>query len=139
MLYVLIRVAIVVMLVSIAVLIIIWITGDWKHGENKTLINICVWGIAGPIIAAVAFVLLYSCGAVLYFFHKNLEVAFEPIPSPAEIEHQLRLEGYNPTLSDVMAVHQMLVSRRNQAAAGAALTFGAIHVMNRQASGKPVL
>jgi hypothetical protein len=70
------------------------------------------------------------------FIWPNVETAITPIPSPVEIELQLRREGYDPTLQDVAAVHQMLSSRRNEAAVAAGLTLGAAYLMHRNLQGK---
>jgi hypothetical protein len=136
--YVLIRVTVSVMTVSTVVLIYIWVTGGWKHGANKALISVCAWGIGGPILAAIGFGFIYILIGLLYSINRNINVAMEPIPSPAQIEWELRQQGYNPTLADVAAVQQMCIARRNEAALGAAVGLGALYVAGRTANGKPV-
>lgn len=137
--YVLIRITLGFMTVSTVILIYIWVTGDWKHGANKALISVCAWGIGGPILAAVGFGFIYILIGLLYSIDRNINVAMQPIPSPAEIEWQLRQQGYNPTLADVAAVQQMCIARRNEAAVGAAVGLGALYVASRTANGKPIL
>jgi hypothetical protein len=137
--HVLIRVTVVVMTVSTVILIYIWITGNWKHGANKALIDVCAWGLGGPVLAAIGFGFIYILIGLLYSINRNINVAMQPVPSPAEIEWQLRQQGYNPTLADVAAVQQMCIARRNEAALGAAVGLGALYVAGRTANGKPIL
>jgi len=55
----------------------------------------------------------------------------------AETDAELRAEGYNPSLQDVIAVEQHLKSERNEVALIAGGLIVGLHVMARQANGKP--
>ena len=61
------------------------------------------------------------------------------MPSLAEIELELRSAGYNPSIADVVAMHQHLTSQRNEATfAAGALAIGP-QLLARQAQGNPLL
>ncbi len=63
----------------------------------------------------------------------------KPIPDLTAIDQQLRAEGYDPSIADVVAVHQHLTSQRNEAAfLAGALVIGP-QLLARQAQGKPLL
>ena len=95
--------------------------------------------VSGVLIAPVfvmAFIwVLVIIGGILWSIHTNLQVAVKPIPSLAEIDAQLRAEGYNPSIQDVIAVEQHLKSERNEAALIAGGLIVGLHVMARQAKG----
>lgn len=61
-----------------------------------------------------------------------LVTAARPIPSPAEIELQLRLEGYEPSLQDVLAVHQLYVVQRREAETLVGIALGGLYLVNRE-------
>lgn len=61
------------------------------------------------------------CSPWIYFFRWLIKVqsaaldqAMRPIPDPAQIDAQLRAEGYDPSIADVMALHRYLVQQRNE-------------------------
>jgi hypothetical protein len=91
------------------------------------------------LIVLVGFWFLVGLGWYLRLVWRTTGEAMKPVPSLPEIEQQLRAEGYNPSIADVVALHQYLTSQRNEAAFFAgALVFGP-HLFARQASGKPLL
>jgi hypothetical protein len=64
-----------------------------------------------------------------------LRQASEPIPDPLYIAQELRAEwGREPTVLEVQAVHEMLTSRRNEAAVRGAVGFGAIFLLHDAAN-----
>lgn len=65
--------------------------------------------------------------------------AAKPIPSLHEIDAQLRAEGYEPTLQDLLLVEQRLKSERNESAVLAGGSLIAMRSAARQANGKPFL
>jgi len=65
--------------------------------------------------------------------------ATKPIPSLAEIELELRRAGYNPSIADVVALHQHLTGQRNEAAFLAGALVVGPHLLAREAQGKPIL
>lgn len=75
-------------------------------------------------------------GALLWGFHKNLQTAAAPIPSLQQIEWQLRQEGYEPSLQDLLAVEAHLRSRRNEAALVAGAIFLGLHEGERISRGR---
>jgi hypothetical protein len=84
---------------------------------------------------------LVPCQRVGYYLRLVWQVtddALRPIPPLTEIDQQLRAEGYNPSIADVVAMQQHLTSQRN----GAALTAGALvigpQLLARQAQGKSI-
>jgi hypothetical protein len=97
----------------------------------------CEW-VGGTALAV--FLGFWACRAY-WFQYKLIRGAFSevavasmPIPTPVEIELQLRREGHNPSLSDIAAVHQMLSSRRNEAAVNAGVTLGGLYLINHHTS-----
>ena len=63
--------------------------------------------------------------------------AITPIPTPAEIFWQLEHEwGRPPTVVEVAAVHQMLSSRRNEAAVTAGVGLGALYLTHKHTHGR---
>jgi hypothetical protein len=82
--------------------------------------------------------LVLFCG-FLWTTDRALKVATKRIPSVQEIELQLRREGFDPSLQDVLAVEAHLKSNRNEGIVLAgALVLGAV-ALGRQASGKSIL
>lgn len=70
---------------------------------------------------------------------RTVDVMIKPIPSLPEIAAQLRAEGFDPGIQDVIAVEQHLKSQRNEAAVMlGALVIGP-QLLARQAQGKPLL
>lgn len=62
--------------------------------------------------------------------------ASRPMPTPAEIESSLRQElGRPPTIAEVAAVHQMLISEKNQAMIIAGISVGALYMMEKNLHG----
>jgi len=64
----------------------------------------------------VVFWLLVGIGAYLRLVWRTTGEAMRPIPSLSEIDQRLREEGHDPTIADVVALHQYLTSQRNEAA-----------------------
>jgi hypothetical protein len=86
----------------------------------------------------VAFWLMVGMGAYLRLVWRTTGQAMKPVPSLAEIDQQLRAEGYDPSIADVVALHQHLTGQRNEAAfLAGALVIGP-HLLARQAQGKPI-
>jgi hypothetical protein len=81
------------------------------------------------------FLVLPPIGTVFIMGMQGLHQAMEPIPEPVQIEAQLRAEGYNPSLSDVMAVRQMFVQRRNEGLLVAGIGFGGLYLAHREMHG----
>ena len=102
-----------------------------------------IWGsfnLAG--ISALAFVGIWTCvafGTFMWGFHCQLREAFKPVPSLAEVDAALRAEGYDPSIADVVAMHQYLTSQRNEAALITGGILIGIHAAGRIAEGKPLL
>jgi hypothetical protein len=82
---------------------------------------------------------LVGMGAYLRLVWQTTGEAMKPVPTLAQIDQQLRAEGYTPTIADVVAMHQYLTSQRNEAAfLAGALVIGP-QLLSRQAQGKPLL
>ncbi len=68
-----------------------------------------LWDGDGIWITAVSFFFLYWIAAALYLWTRLGwrvgTAAFTPCPTPAEIDAELRAQGFCPSLQDVMAVH----------------------------------
>jgi hypothetical protein len=63
---------------------------------------------------------------------REVRVAAQPLPSPAQISAQLEAEWGRPaTVEEVAAVHQMLASRRNEALINSGVGVGALYLMNK--------
>lgn len=63
---------------------------------------------------------------------RELRVASQNVPSPAEISVQLESEwGRPPSVEEVTAVQQMLHNRRNEALVNSGVTLGALYFMQR--------
>lgn len=60
------------------------------------------------------------------------------MPSLAQIDQQLRAGGYNPSVADVVAMHEYLTSQRNEAAFFAGALVVGPQLLARQAQGKPL-
>jgi hypothetical protein len=98
-------------------------------------------GIVGVAVGiALGYLVIFWCGSFLFFYirslDRNLVQAFATIPSPAEIEAQLRAEGLDPTLQDVLLTHQYLTSQRNEAAVITGAMLVAIHHAAKVSKGK---
>jgi hypothetical protein len=77
-----------------------------------------VWAVG--ILAG--FWCLVGVGYYLRLVWQVTAEALKPIPSLAEIDQQLRAEGYSPSIADVVAIEQHLKGQRNESL----LTFGAL-------------
>jgi hypothetical protein len=75
----------------------------------------------------------------LFAFHENVKVAVKPIPSLQEIEQQIVLAGYTPTLQEVLLVEQRLKSERNTAVAVSAGLIVATYAGARIAKGESII
>jgi hypothetical protein len=108
-----------------------------QHGQQNSQSNSDIDTVLAIVIVGGLFVVWMP--VVLKIIHRiisdgfdSLTVASTPIPSPAEISWQLGQEWGRPaTLEEVAAVHQMLTSRRNEAAVTAGLTFGGIYLLSK--------
>ena len=87
----------------------------------------------------VLFWILVGMGAYLKLVWQTTGEALKPIPSLAEIELKLRQAGYNPSIADIVAMHQHLTSQRNEAAFFAGALIVGPQLLARQAQGKPIL
>jgi hypothetical protein len=85
-------------------------TGDYTSGP--------VTGWGKGLIVIVLFWIAALCFCIFRSVWGLIGEATVQIPSPAQIEQQLRAEGYNPTLQDVLAVEQHLRNNRNDALIG---------------------
>jgi hypothetical protein len=96
------------------------------------------------VILAVAlgvlavFWFLVGMGYYMRLIWQTIEEALRPIPSLAEIELGLRQAGFNPSIADVVALHQHLTSQRNEAAFFAGALIIGPQLLARQAQGNPV-
>lgn len=82
---------------------------------------------------------LVGLGWYLRLVWQTTGEAMKPIPSLAEIDQRLRDEGYNPTIANVVAMHQHLTSQRNEAAFFAGALVVGPQLLARQAHGEPLL
>jgi hypothetical protein len=85
---------------------------------------------------AIAVLVIYWCMAFAMwveqtFFSPVIDQAMQRVPSPDEIELELRRQGQNPSIQDVAAIHQMATARRNEAV-GALAIIGAIFYAGRR-------
>jgi hypothetical protein len=87
----------------------------------------------------VAFWFLLALGYYLRLVWRTTGEAMTSIPSLAEIDQQLRSEGYDPSIADVVAMHGYLTSQRNDAAFLAGALIVGPHLLARQAQGKPLI
>ena len=87
----------------------------------------------------VAFWLIVGMGAYLRLVWQTTGEAMKPVPSLAEIDQQLRAEGFDPSISDLVSMHGYLTGQRNAAALFAGALVIGPQVLARQAQGKPVL
>jgi hypothetical protein len=78
-------------------------------------------------------------GAYLRLIWQTTGEAMKPVPSLAEIDQQLRVEGHDPSIADVVAMHQYLTSQRNEPLLTAGALIAIPQVLHRQAQGKPLL
>lgn len=95
--------------------------------------------LAVALAALAAFWLLIGMGAYLRVAWRTTGEAMKPVPSLAEIELELRKAGYNPSIADVVAMHQYLTSQRNEAAFVAGALIIGPQLLARQAQGKHLL
>lgn len=118
-------------LLFVAAMVIDQVT--YQNGNNNPMWHF--WDIVGGICigvfgAYVIFGIFFIFGYLVYAFAKSLKAASVPIPSLPEIEAQLRDQGYDPTIQDVIAVEQHLRSNRNDALLGAAAAYGATRLLS---------
>lgn len=114
--------------------VVVFSMGSASEGDRS---QFTIWGIGWVVFFVWPFVMVMYC--YLRSFNKIMDVAMEPLPSLAEIDAQLRAEGYEPSIADCVALHQYLTSQRNEAAAVAAGIVIGSQVLARQAQGKPLL
>jgi hypothetical protein len=96
------------------------------------------FGISYFAAALILFIGYWFAVGSLWFIRfvwRLADQAGEQIPSLQEIDAQLRSEGHDPSLQDVLAVEQHLRSHRNEALIG----LGALYVGTRAMRGKPLL
>ncbi len=93
-------------------------------------------GLISVVFVPITFWFFVLLVGLLRGFHQNLKRATAPIPSLQEIDRQLRLEGHEPTLQEVLAVEAHLRSRRNEAALAAGVIFLGLHEAARTSRGK---
>jgi hypothetical protein len=96
-------------------------------------------GLGVAVVILVMFWFLVGLGWYLRLVWRAIGEAMKPIPSLAEIDQQLRAEGFDPSIADVVALHQYLTSQRNEAAFFAGALVLGPHLLVGQASGKPLL
>jgi hypothetical protein len=96
-----------------------------------------VLAVALGVLAAFWF--LVGMGYYLVLVWKTTGEAMKPVPSLAEIDQQLRAEGYVPSIADCVALHQYLTSQRNEAAFFAGALVIGPQLLAQQARGKPIL
>ncbi len=64
--------------------------------------------------------------------NETFAAASRPVPSPQHIAWQLQQEwGRPPTVEEVAAVQQILVTEKNQALLNTGITLGAVYLMNK--------
>jgi hypothetical protein len=102
-----------------------------SHGATVVL------GIA--LLILVGFWFLVGMGCYLRLVWRTTGEAMKPVPSLAEIDQQLRAEGYVPSIADCVALHQYLTSQRNEAAFFAGALVIGPQLLAQQARGKPIL
>ena len=114
------------------------LNGENANGNpHSQFLNTVSGVLLVPVFVVAVIWLFVIIIGMLWGIHTNLRVAVKPIPSLAEIEAQLRAEGYNPSIQDVIAVEQHRKSERNEAALLAGGMIVGLHLMARQANGKP--
>ena len=123
--------------IAIALVGLVICIADYGEGEFR---NQAVGRFGADLITAV-FVPIFFWFIVLIVgllrgFHQNLKTATTPIPSLQEIDRQLRLEGYQPSLQDLLAVEAHLRAQRNEAALAAGVIFLGLHEAARTSRGK---
>jgi hypothetical protein len=118
--------------------IVLTLVNSGQNGNpHSRFLNTVSGVLIAPVFAVALIWVFVIIIGMLWSIHTNLQVAVKPIPSLAEIEAQLRAEGYNPSIQDVIAVEQHLKSERNEAALLAGGMIVGLHLMARQANGKP--
>jgi hypothetical protein len=121
----------------VAGIVLTLLNGENADGNPHSQFLNTVSGVLIAPICVMAFIWLFVVIiGMLWGIHTNLKVAVKPIPSLAEIEAQLRAEGYNPSIQDVIAVEQHLKSERNEAALLAGGMIVGLDLMARKANGK---
>jgi hypothetical protein len=101
----------------------------WDHSQRA--INQATWGSTILIVYWTSALVTWPLRRI----GDEAIAAIQPVPSPIEIELELRRLGHNPTIQDVASIHQMLLSRRNEHVAAAGIGIGAIFLANRGLSG----
>jgi len=95
-------------------------------GNSQSHFEAFLFG-AGLVIFVLWFCLLLI--AVCRFIGRASDVAFTPIPGPAEIEAQLRAYlGRQPTLEEMNAAQQMIKTHRNEGLLGLGAVFGGLYL-----------
>ncbi len=136
----LVRTTLISVLAFVVGIVLTLVNTDQQSGTPHNQFVNTISGVMMAPVFVMAFIwVLVIIGGILWSIHTNLQVAVKPIPSLAEIEAQLRAEGYDPSIQDVIAVEQHLKSERNEAALIAGGLIVGLHVMARQANGKPPL
>ena len=95
--------------------------------------------LAVALAVEVAFWFLAGMGAYFHLVRQTTREAMQPVPSLAEIDQQLRAEGHDPSIADVVAMHQYLTSQRNEAALLTGVLVIGPQLLARQAQGRPLL
>ena len=66
------------------------------------------WYIGFAVVGSAVLVGYWMCAFWFCLARVSLQIgkdAVKPCPTPSEIEQQLRAQGYNPSIQDVMAIH----------------------------------
>jgi hypothetical protein len=92
----------------------------------KLLYEPVTYGVISLLV--LLFLLFVVClVGQIHWTGKQIDLAFVPVPSPAEISWQIQQEtGQAPSIQDVAAVHQMLQSESNQAKINAGIGVASI-------------
>ena len=100
-------------------------------------------GANGWVILGTAFSFLIPAPFILFYSRmvfQAIDQARIPVPTPAEIELALwKQNGVQPSLQDVLAVHQMLQSQKNRDVFAAAALVGVGVLGARQMEGHGLL
>jgi hypothetical protein len=124
-------------LALVAGIVLTLVNAGQNGNPHSRFLNTVSGLLIAPVFAVALIWVFVIIIGMLWSIHTNLQVAVKPIPSLGEIEAQLRAEGYNPSIQDVIAVEQHLKSERNEAALLAGGMIVGLHLMARQANGKP--
>jgi hypothetical protein len=118
--------------------------------SNTSYTTVAAYPVIYPIAHRATVVLAVSLGVMVAFWfvggmgayfrlvRQTTKEAMKPVPSLAEIDQQLRAEGHDPSISDLVAMHGYLTSQRNEAALLAGALIIGPHLLARQAQGKPL-